>query len=363
MIIKELSNGDSVIASDYVLQIQFKEKRSVLSTCAANGGFQTNLTGVYNYDSSHNQTIYSNMKADTIEEHMNVISRELGFDYRTTCGMCTSAQMKNVAIKEAVFRSVTVTAIVTAGIDINGGRAGDPASWFEEDGLIHLLEGTINIILVIDANLPDGVLATALMTATEAKVAAIQELLLPSKYSMGLATGSGTDKVIIIASPNAKECLTDAGKHSKLGELIGTTVIAAVKEALYKQTSVDYERQHSMISRMERFGITSQWMEDFLQNQNLTNYAQMKQFMEHICQDSKIVTYTSLYAHLIDQYMWGLLKEEEVKESAVLLLNCMMQPYGNCNLISMEIYLKDFVAQLVDCYKKAILSILEHHFT
>jgi adenosylcobinamide amidohydrolase len=318
---------------------------------------------VYNYDSSHNQTIHSDMKADTIEEHMNVTSRELGFDYRTTCGMCTSAQMKNVSIKEAVFGAVTVTAIVTGGIDINGGRAGDPASWYEEDGLIHLLVGTINIILVIDAELPDGVLATALMTATEAKVAAIQELLLPSKYSMGLATGSGTDKVIIIANPNAKECLTDAGKHSKLGELIGTTVKAAVKEALYKQTMVDYERQHCIISRMERFGITNEWMEVYIQNQEHTYYTQMKQFMEHICKDSKIVTYTSLYAHLIDQYMWGLLKEEEVKDSAVQLLNWMIHPYEPCELISVEFKSEEFVVQLVECYKNAILSILKHHVT
>jgi len=356
----------------------------VLSTCASNGGYRENLSDVYNYDSSHNQTIYSEMKASTLEEHMKVISREVGLKPDTTIGMCTAAQMESVSIKELSYNEVSVTAIVTGGINVNGGRVGDEASWYEKgDKIISLIHGTINIILVIDAVLSEGVLAGALMTATEAKVAAIQELLLRSRYSMGIATGSGTDKIIIIANPTAKERQTDAGKHSKLGELIGKTVMAAVKEALDKQTNVNSVTQHSVLNRMERFGVTKESILDYLflqegykdsmssqqeghkdgmssqqeghkdsmsskqeghkdgmnsqqeghkdginsQQEELNDHINKTQLIEELIDTidkrSDLVTYTSLYAHLLDQFMWGLLKKEEVLEAAQKLLNLM----------------------------------------
>ena len=39
----------------------------------------------------------------------------------------TAADMENVSIKSATYSDTTVTAVVTAGIDENGGRVGDPA--------------------------------------------------------------------------------------------------------------------------------------------------------------------------------------------------------------------------------------------
>ena len=37
--------------------------------------------------------------------------------------------------------------MATAGVDVNGGRAGDPASYVEEKGSFRPLPGTINIFL------------------------------------------------------------------------------------------------------------------------------------------------------------------------------------------------------------------------
>jgi len=72
-------------------------------------------------------------------------------------------------------------------------------------------------MLVIDADLPPGIMARALVTCTEAKTAAIQELMAGSNYSNGLATGSGTDQTIVIANPASELYFEGAGKHSKLG--------------------------------------------------------------------------------------------------------------------------------------------------
>jgi adenosylcobinamide amidohydrolase len=269
----------------------------------------------------------SEMKASTLEEHMRLTAIEIGLDPETSTGMCTAAQMNNVAIKEMEYGGVTVTAIVTGGIEINGARAGDPASWYEKDGKIesiNLVSGTINIMLVIDAFLTDNVLAYALMTATEAKVAAIQELLLPSKYSSGIATGSGTDKVIIIGNPASENRLTDAGKHSKLGEMIAKTVICAVKEALDKQTEANPKTQHSVLKRMQRYGVTKEGIHRSLnriRKDGNSTYAYWNEQIEKADSQTEFVVIASLYAHLLDQLEWGLLEEYEVTKACRKLLS------------------------------------------
>ena len=75
----------------------------------------------------------------------------------------------------------------------------------------------------------------------------MQELLIASHYSCGIATGTGTDGAIIISNAESKTHLTNAGKHSKLGELIGRTVISSIKEALKLQQGITPQIQHDII--------------------------------------------------------------------------------------------------------------------
>ena len=74
---------------------------------------------------------------------------------------------------------------------------------------------------------------TMALLATEAKSAALAELAVSSKSSSFLATGTGTDQ-IIIASPIATQTppLPSASGHLKLGELVGSAVRVALLEAL-----------------------------------------------------------------------------------------------------------------------------------
>lgn len=145
-----------------------------------------------------------------------------------------------------------MTAIVTGGIETNGGRVGDPADYYKPVEKPDKL-GTINIILILDADMPPGTLARALVTCTEAKTAAIQELLAGSNYSTGLATGSGTDQTIIVANSDSALYFEGAGKHSKMGELIGKTVTKAVKAALSKQSGLNPKTQHNVFRRLKTF--------------------------------------------------------------------------------------------------------------
>ncbi len=68
------------------------------------------------------------------------------------------------------YEDFTVTAIVTAGINVNAVRVGDPTTWHERSGTyFEVMSGTINILLHIDADLAPGALVNALVTCTESK--------------------------------------------------------------------------------------------------------------------------------------------------------------------------------------------------
>ena len=99
-----------------------------------------------------------------------------------------------------------------------------------------LLEQSI-FFLFINQNLTDAAMSRALMLCGESKAAAVSQLLLGSCYSEEIATGSGTDGIVIASNLCGTRTLTDASGHSKLGELIGKSVKSAVKQALLKQNS------------------------------------------------------------------------------------------------------------------------------
>ena len=316
MVLTTLSTGEEVHFYRKSIVIAFKGNRKVLSTSPDNGGLREDLKAVFNNDGTRGAGIASTLRAPTYAKHMALVASELGLDPLTTAGISTAAQMENVSIKSKTYKEITVTAIVTGGIEVNGGRVGDPASWDELERDVRKPEptsGTINIILHINVNLSPGALVRSLVTCTEAKTAAIQELLAPSKYSMGLATGSGTDSTIIVANTDSDILLTNAGKHCKLGELIGKSVTAAVKEALCKQTGLSPVFQHNVFRRVERFGITndSLW-EKYKEGGGVSSRAKFEECVETLMIKDSLVTYTSLYCHLIDQFMWGLISLGEV---------------------------------------------------
>lgn len=358
MKIYEFACGDELHFFKKSLLLWFQGKRNVLSTGLNQGGCHSDLEAVFNNDGNPGPGIEFLLRADTYEEHMDVIAVEdLGLNPRKCSGMCTAASMDNVSIQSMEGNAFTVTAIVTGGIETNGARSGDP-SCYQENAAQNPL-GTINIMLHIDADLPDGTLVKALASCVEAKVTAIQELMPSSRYSNGLATGSGTDGVIVVCNPISSTRLTDAGHHSQLGEFIAKTVKKAVKEALYRQTNLGPESQHDIIRRMDRFGIT----QDILWNA----YSQMdtekiprfrfESCLEAMKREDALVTYTSLLAHLLDQLEWGLLKPQEVWEAGQQILH--LAELGDLAALSEEKTVvtskEDTLLRLVEAYKTGLL--------
>ena len=322
-----LSTGDKVYFYDKSIVVFFQGPRKVLSTSVYNGGYHEDYKAVYNYDGKQGSGMPCEMLADTYVGHMTLISERLSIDPKLVTGMATAASMENAVVETMSYQDLTVTAIVTGGIETNGGRVGDPATYFhpvEKPGKC----GTINIMLVLDTDMPPGTMARALVTCTEAKTAAIQELMAGSNYSNGLATGSGTDQTIVVANPESKLYLEGAGKHDKLGELIGKTVTKAVKAALNKQAGLNPVKQHDVFRRLKRFGILPNIIWKEYQDQYPATIKPVYLLaIEELGKEKMMLTYTSLYIHLLDQFLWKLIDAEEMEQAGQSILDFLAEYY------------------------------------
>ena len=91
--------------------------------------------------------------------------------------------------------------------------------------------GTINIIVLTSAILTDAAMVEALMIATEAKSAALQETGVLSPVSNKIATGTGTDAIAVV-SGQGPELVAYCGKHVLFGEVLGRLVTDGVKASI-----------------------------------------------------------------------------------------------------------------------------------
>ncbi len=331
MLLWTLSTGDTVERCANRIVVKFAQRRKVLSTSVLNGGYRQDLTAVFNHEIATDANKVCLLRAPTYEEHLRLEVEAMGLDPDTVSGMGTAVIMENAAITVEKHEALTVTAMATGGIEVNGGRVGDPATYFRpvEKSMGHK-PGTINIVLVIDADMPSGTLVRSLVTCTEAKTAALQELMAGSNYSNGLATGSGTDETIIIANPASSLYQVSAGKHCKLGELIGRAVKAAVKEALGRHTGLSPQQQHSVLRRLKRFGVNAETLWQRYTASNGRQIDKQRFFLDLplIDRDQQLVTYTSLYVHLLDQFLWGLLSWAEIRKTGNELLSLVAGKFG-----------------------------------
>lgn len=312
----KLPGGYRMSREAKVLTIELNGAAMVLSTSHLNGGYRDNIRYLFNFcevfDSPDDRC---EMRAATNEGHLISIAGELNLEPEVTTGLSTAAHMKHARPHTAYYRDFSVTAIATAGIDVNGSRVGDPACWHEKDGIPVFEEpGTINIILLIDADLTEGAMARALVTCSEAKVAALQEVQAPSLYSSGLATGSGTDGTIVVCNSASPTRLTSAGHHSKLGEYIGRVVGEAMREALVAEDGPDKYTGGSALKRLRRFGITEEKLLE------LHRACQIEisegEFLARLRQndsDSAYIARVRVFAHLLDLLQWELIRFEDAR--------------------------------------------------
>ncbi len=143
--------------------------------------------------------------------------------------------MEQLAVCERSYEDLRVCCFATAGAKGNALRTGvDVASYVERNGAFVNAVGTINILILTNANLSEGAMARTIITVTEAKTAALQDLDVRStSVPQNQATGTGTDNVLIVSGKAGSPLLLTSG-HTKIGELIGSATKTAVAEALKK---------------------------------------------------------------------------------------------------------------------------------
>lgn len=147
--------------------------------------------------------------------------------------LATGMDVESFALADVRFEASRVCVFVTAGVDSNAMRIGvDKAGTVERDGRFQEL-GTINTIVVTNAELSEKAMVRSVITATEAKAIALQDLDIRSSYNPDLqASGTGTDNVVIISGSGPR--IDFMGGHTKMGELLATAVTRATKEAILK---------------------------------------------------------------------------------------------------------------------------------
>lgn len=175
-------------------------------------------------------------------QRKTLIAGKLGIQPDELTLVGTAADLDNLAVVTRHFGPFTVTALVTGGVKNNAMRSGvDEGTHIEPQGPP---AGTINIIVLSNARLTDGALARAIVTVTEAKTAALEDLRVPSSYTKEVqATGTGTDSVIIVSGTTGPVA-TYTGGHSRIGDLISKAVNQAVLEALEKQNGFKLKPHH-----------------------------------------------------------------------------------------------------------------------
>jgi adenosylcobinamide hydrolase len=210
------------------LLVSFGEKRRVIST----------LDGYRKVSFVANSYLPLELSESIMKDYAAFeedFPKVLGIPRSDLSFLSTGANMDNLAVCEKSYQDRIVCCLATGGVG-NALRAGvDESDWMEQDGTYTKTLGTINIIILTNVTLSDGAMARTIITATEAKTAALQDMDARSSVSPeNQATGTGTDNMIVVSGTDPDKKIRHTGGHTKMGELIGATTKIAVAETIKK---------------------------------------------------------------------------------------------------------------------------------
>ena len=233
------------------LVLRSKTPLKILSSAVLNGG-SCDSNCIVNFQVAEDAG--SDMEDSVHKEAGDFLKEEmikLGLPDDQVVAIMTAAKMKNVEVETLKFEDLTLTAFVTAGAYFAAAPGDAIAS--KQTAFPFKKWGTINIIILADGNLTQSCMVNAVVTATEAKVVALRELDVRSRFSGEIATGTVTDSVVVACTGRGKP-IKYAGTGTVLGELIGKCVKAALKRAIYNQEKLVPNR--SLITRLQERGVT-----------------------------------------------------------------------------------------------------------
>jgi len=213
------------------LLIDFHHPQFILSTLEGpKEGIQT--VGNHYFEPAFWMVSQTHTAQDLIQKVCSLTHRPR----KSSCMLLTGADMKNLVIVSKKHKDLTIHALTTAGVQSNAMRMSkDTGAYFKA--------GTINVIIMSNRKLSKKAMTRALITATEAKTAALQDMDIRSAYTPMIhpATGTGTDNIVIVQGTTGS-IIDQTGGHTKAGELIAKAVYDSVQQAIFKQNGISVTR-------------------------------------------------------------------------------------------------------------------------
>lgn len=298
-----------------------KEWRAI-SSGNFNGGFMSSPSAIFNTTSLGGKAEYDMMgqNRESLNQYSSECAKLVGLDPKSTIGLGTAAHMDNASIGSYSSNGIEVSSVITGGIRGNGGRAGDPAYYDEMEKVVNK-NGTIVIILIIDANLSDNTLLESMMTATEAKSRVIERMMAKSLYSNGIATGSGTDQITVICNKESNIKIDNLGDIPNLSMAITQCIEKTLADALDRQSMMNLITQCNPYTMISRYNITE------IDCHNEIRYPfQMKTLLKGVkklSEDPNIATIMIAVTHIMDEMRWKLISTDEGTEACrkIICLN------------------------------------------
>ena len=247
------TNIESVEAEiqDNKLILKSKIPLKILSSAVLNGGSrEANCIVNVQVDESAGSDVDDEVHKDAKDFLLDETTKA-GIPKDNVVAIMTAARMKNVEVITERFQDLTLTTFVTAGAYFAATPGDEVAS--KQVAFPPKKWGTINTIMLVDGNLTESGMVNSIVSGTEAKAAALRELDLRSRFSAQIATGTVTDSIVIACTKRGNP-IKYAGSGTVIGELIGKSVKAALKSAIFKQENMYSNRP--LTRRLEERGIT-----------------------------------------------------------------------------------------------------------
>ena len=281
------------------LMVDFKRPQTIVSTLE---GRRDNILTVGNH--YYPPPTWGPGHKMGIDHIRDTILKVYGKEKETASFLLTGADMDNLSVKDAAFKEMKVVALVTAGVMSNAVRMSQDVGLFYEPG-------TINIIIMTNMQLSKRAMTRAIITATEAKTAALEDMDIRSTATPleHEATGTGTDNILVVQGKGLP--IKNAGGHTKMGELIAKAVYAGMTEAILKQNKVTANRhifQRLKERKISLYGLTSGVNCDCMQQKNITQ-AKLARKVEHLLLEKEYAAFIESAFALSDEYEKGLIKD------------------------------------------------------
>jgi len=218
------------------LVIDLKSMHRIISSAPRGGGI-LRARSILNHQVPANPSMLKHHVARTWGDPARYLGR-LAVQMKAampTVGLMTAVPMKQLVVDREQSGPVWIECFCTVGVT-NAVRAGEPLPITRRTDARHA-PGTINIILVTNATLTMTAMVGAVQVATESKTGTLITNKVPcSSRKSSLATGTGTDAVVIASSLEGIHRVTYSGTHTEIGAMIGRLVTRCVQAGLTRST-------------------------------------------------------------------------------------------------------------------------------